>query len=219
MRFWPLCVLVLSAGSLDAEPQPQWPAEFSANFTSPATAKDTSGFWASSSEHRSEVLRFQDGTRDHLCSAYHNGTACTVLATGGWRYLIWPALNRCCRCCSDATGCGALRPDWLANLTGNIHYEGIVTVRAADDPARRCHKWAVIGLSARDPNYWLQAADGSGRPCEFDGYNYLRTPAERADDDYVLTLSTYVPRAPPSLFKPPPECDAAAMCGSPVCDT
>ena len=84
MRFLQPLLLAATAASLGFEPLPQWPLEFSANFTSPSSAKNTSGFWASSSEHRSEVLRFHDGTRDHLCSAYHNGTACTVLATGGW---------------------------------------------------------------------------------------------------------------------------------------
>ena len=61
-------------------PQPRWPLEFSTNFTSPPNHKNTSGFWASSSAQRSELLRFADGTRDHLCSAYHNATPCTILA-------------------------------------------------------------------------------------------------------------------------------------------
>ena len=59
MRFLQPLLLAATAASLGFEPLPQWPLEFSANFTSPSSAKNTSGFWASSSEHRSEVLRFQ----------------------------------------------------------------------------------------------------------------------------------------------------------------
>jgi hypothetical protein len=208
----------IATASLTATPQPVWPTEFTTNFSSPA--KRTSGVWAFSSSQASEIIVLGDGTRDHLCSGYHNDTACTQLINGGWRYLVWPQINACCRCCSSATGCGVLRNDWLSNTSGNLHYVGIVEVRATSSgSSRRCHKWNVVGLPPAHPNYWMQSV-ADGTPCEFDGYNYLRDPSEPADDQYIVVLSTYTPGAvDPSLFAVPHVCNGAAACGAPVCDT
>jgi hypothetical protein len=87
-----------------------------------------------------------DGTRDHLCSSYHNGTSCNMLTTGGWKWLIWPALQTCCKCCSYANGCGPLLPAWVGNSSGIVRYEGLVPV-TYHRTQMKCHKWRIPGLS------------------------------------------------------------------------
>jgi hypothetical protein len=198
---------------------PTWPATFSANFTSPPYpgGKGTSGFFAYDSAADAELKTFQDGTHDHLCSAYHNATPCTHLTVAGWYYLVFPERDACCKCCSFDEGCGPLRPNWLSNSTGNLQYLGLAAVVG---PAGRhmCDKWEVRGL-AHPPftNYYYAHASGPhrGLPCEIDGYNYLRSPDQRADDLYLFGTPSTV--APADSFRIPGRCAAAARCGTPVC--
>ena len=44
-------------------------------------------------------------------------------------------------------------------------------------------RFNAVGLGG-DPNYYYQDVD-TGLPCAIDGYNYLRSPTEPADDMYV----------------------------------
>jgi hypothetical protein len=58
------------------------------------------------------------------CMSIHprTDTPCTHLVVSGQRYLIFPELGECCRCCSSAGGCGILDPNWLdaAEYTGQV---------------------------------------------------------------------------------------------------
>jgi hypothetical protein len=49
-------------------------------------------------------------------------TPCTHLVVSGQRYIIFPELGECCKCCSNAGGCGILDPNWLdaAEYTGQV---------------------------------------------------------------------------------------------------
>jgi hypothetical protein len=67
--------------------------------------------------------------------------------TGGKRYLIFPELNSCCMCCTAEQGCGALRPDWLADA----QFVGTTTLRG-----RAAWQWAKKGLQT---NYYYSSAD------------------------------------------------------------
>lgn len=67
----------------------------------------------------------------------------------GARYLLWPELGECCRCCGDAGGCGPLRPDWTAGAV----YEG-----PADVGGRAALKWRIDGLQSN--YYYADARDG-----------------------------------------------------------
>jgi hypothetical protein len=58
------------------------------------------------------------------CMSIHprSDTPCTHLVVSGQRYLIFPELGECCKCCSSAGGCGILDPNWLdaAEYTGQV---------------------------------------------------------------------------------------------------
>lgn len=211
-----------------APPVPIWPDAFTAEYVSdwmethgtfsvsyggtslPPRPKVIGGVSAAS-----ERIDLADGSRDHLCSAFHNATPCTQLTTGGFRYLHFPAVGRCCRCCSyggesSAYPCGGpLSPQWLSNATGNLAYEGVEQVRGSP-----CHRWRLQGIG---DNFYYQFV-GSGLPCEIDGYNYLRTPEQRADNQYIFDERSIATAVPPSRFAVPDICRSAPFCGPPVCD-
>eukprot|EP00658_Telonema_sp_P-2_P065454 TRINITY_DN54687_c0_g1_i1.p1 TRINITY_DN54687_c0_g1~~TRINITY_DN54687_c0_g1_i1.p1 ORF type:complete len:226 (+),score=42.95 TRINITY_DN54687_c0_g1_i1:124-801(+) len=199
---------------------PHWPKTFQANWTS--HWKATEGLYATDTRPQgaqAELIVLEDGTRDHLCSARHNNTMCVQLTVSGFRYHYFPGLPEpdCCRCCSYAPSskyecAGPLSPSWLDNVTGNLEYLGVHNVSG-----RECAKWNSAGLGG-DPNFYYQDLK-DGEPCEVDGYNYLRTPAERSDDQYIFEKATYTNQVPPELFAVPPLCEKAAYCGPPVCSS
>ena len=197
---------------------PTFPSMFRSNFTS--NWKMTKGTYAlgkSTNGQAAEALYLEDGTHDHMCSHSHNSTACMQLTAFGARYHFFPELSPqdCCICCRYDRGgylCGGpVSPAWVSNSTGNLKYLGIANVLG-----RKCYKWNAVGLHG-DFNYYYQ--DLQGRPCEIDGYNYLRNPSERADDQYIFVPSTYSTAVPPELFDLPDVCKNPRPCGPPVCDT
>jgi len=195
-------------------PKPMWPRRFAAAFSSPPRGKNTTGAY-SLLYPEAERIALADGSRDHLCSALHPGTACTQLTTGGFRYLDFPRLGRCCKCCSYASGsyrCGGpLGPQWLDNATGNLVYMGV-----AATPHGQCDKWDAQGLRGHH-NYYYQFTD-RGTPCEVDGLNYLRTPSQPADDLYVFDPASYSTEVALSDFEVPSRCAGAGACRASVCD-
>ena len=209
---WPLGTI--QPGLMVSPPAAVWPTSFFAGFES--LSKNTSGLFMVNSS--AEMLMLMDGTRDHLCSAFHNNTACSMLTTDGWKYLIWPELGKCCKCCSYANGCGPLLPKWVTNQTGNTRYEGIenVTYNSTSFP---CHKWEVVGLSADWPNYYWMHTDGNinwpnsdGMPCATHGWN------SPADDDYIFDPNSTSATIPSSFFEKPAYCADDVFCGNEVCD-
>mmetsp|Transcript_36078 Transcript_36078/g.102136 ORF Transcript_36078/g.102136 Transcript_36078/m.102136 type:complete len:233 (-) Transcript_36078:116-814(-) len=218
-RSWRLVALTLLTlfvrGASAEAPLPTWPPVFTSKYTS--DWMQTHGtFWVSvpvDGSTASQRIDLADGTRDHLCSTFHNSTPCTQLTTEGFRYLYFPQVPDCCRCCSYATGpylCGGpLGPKWLSNATGNLSYKGVESVRG-----RRCDKWGIQGLSS---NYYFQFVD-SKLPCQIDSYNYLRTPEQRADNQYIFEPGTFADRIPVSTFSVPEMCVGSRFCGPPVCD-
>jgi subtilisin family serine protease len=140
-------------GSLVPAHPPRWPASFSANITEIRTAKgsgNTTGSWAYDAQRRGMRVDRDDGEYDQLCGSAGGAERCTVLATGGARYLIWPARSHCCVCCTDADGCGAETPGWLDNATyvGPDTFSGVAT-----------DKFEIQGYK---PNYWWQrVSDGA----------------------------------------------------------
>merc|ERR1719343_562524 len=156
-----------------------------------------------------------DGSRDHLCAHFHLDTPCTMLTTLGWKYLVFPELTSCCRCCSYKTGCGPLGTSWLSNATGNLKYRGVETVEG-----RACNHWTVQGLFVEPQflNHYWQFTD-TGLPCQIDSYNYLFNMSQRADNWYTFDYASVdVSEQDPSLFAPPPYCENAALCRGGVCD-
>mmetsp|Transcript_18156 Transcript_18156/g.34090 ORF Transcript_18156/g.34090 Transcript_18156/m.34090 type:complete len:224 (+) Transcript_18156:92-763(+) len=201
--------------TLAESPVPKWPAAFEAWYSS--DDKNTTGYYASDTRPGVGASRitFADGSRDHLCSVYHSNTSCEQLTVGGFRYLYFPKASDCCTCCTYARGsyqCGGpVGPKWVNNATGNLEYHGIEEILG-----RRCHKWNIRGMFGWHPNFYFQDVD-SGLPCGIDGYNYLRTPAEPADDQYLfkpgsVNLSVALPN-----FDVPALCAASRYCGGKVC--
>ena len=211
--------LLLGAAPLphtEDPPVPRFPPVFRSNFTS--RWKNTTGTYAlgrSADGRPAEAIVLRDGTRDHLCSQSHNGTACVQLTAHGARYHVFPELSPpdCCVCCRYDRGAypcgGPLSPEWVSNRTGNLVFMGVATVGG-----RACYKWNAVGLSG-DFNYYYQ--DLQGRPCEIDGYNYLRNPQEQADDQYIFVPSTFSVDVHPDMFTVPEACTRPRACGPPVC--
>ncbi|CAE7945067.1 unnamed protein product [Symbiodinium necroappetens] len=160
-------------------------------------------------------ITFADGSRDHLCSYYHTNTSCEQLTTGGFRYLYFPKVEDCCKCCTYTTGsyeCGGpVGPRWVSNATGNLVYLGQEQILS-----RACHKWGISGVFPGKLNYYFQEVE-TGLPCGIDGYNYLRSPAEPADDQYLFQPGSVNLAVPGSTFDVPPLCMSSRYCGGKVC--
>lgn len=209
--------------------QPLFPHTFQASYVSPVDAKNTSGVYALGTDKfgkAAQITTFEDGTRDHLCQFFFNATACVQLMTKGWRYMYWPKLQKCCKCCSFANGCGPLDPKWVQNQSGNIIYEGLSTVSYSASVKYRCHKWNAVGLEG-DPNYYYQHLDQAaprghgtvpGPPCEIDGLNYLHTPQQKADDQYIFDKASISTANAVELFEVPSYCADDSYCGTNACD-
>ncbi|CAK9068959.1 unnamed protein product [Durusdinium trenchii] len=206
LSLWPLAT---------ATPQATWPSAFEAWYAS--DAKHTTGHYATDSHVGASRIVLRDGTGDHLCSAFHNATACEQLTVAGFRYLYFPNAGDCCKCCTYTTGtyeCGGpVGPQWVKNLTGNLRYVG-----RSEILGRSCHKWSIVGLDPEHLNYYFQDVQ-TGLPCGIDGYNYLRTPAEPADDQYLFEADSLNLTVPTSHFDVPERCQDARYCGGEVCAT
>jgi hypothetical protein len=123
-----------------------------------------------------------------------------------------------CRCCSYSGGsyeCGGpLSPKWVNNSTGNLVYVGREDVRGA-----LCHKWNVQGLGEPPhDNFYFQSVE-TGLPCAVDAENYLRTPDQKADDQYIFNPSSFSTKVPLDMFRVPAVCHNSEYCGPPVCSS
>mmetsp|Transcript_46415 Transcript_46415/g.110585 ORF Transcript_46415/g.110585 Transcript_46415/m.110585 type:complete len:236 (-) Transcript_46415:72-779(-) len=216
-----LCICILWHAALATSRLPHWPGTFMASFWSPGKrTKGVLAFGQDSAGHAAEVIDLLDGSHDHLCSRFHNNTPCLILTADEWKWLAWPELKKCCKCCSFGNGCGPLASTWLTNSSGNIFYEGKSTV-VTPSGGLLCHKWKVIGLDPEHPNYYFEHTGENGTegmPCEIDGYNYLFAPAQRADDQYIFDPRTYWPSPDSQVFQVPSFCAADSYCEGQVCD-
>lgn len=60
-----------------------------------------------------------NGKGDRYCGTVKSDDSpCTHLVVGGERYLVWPSLSYCCKCCDDAQGCGVVTPTWMVDSGG-----------------------------------------------------------------------------------------------------
>mmetsp|Transcript_27962 Transcript_27962/g.64534 ORF Transcript_27962/g.64534 Transcript_27962/m.64534 type:complete len:239 (+) Transcript_27962:55-771(+) len=217
-----LLLIVCQLGAAQASSRlPQWPGHFFSAYWSPG--KRTIGVFANGLDKSgvsAELVTLEDGSSDHLCSTYHNNTRCTILTADKWKWLVWPDLADCCKCCPISKGCGPLASGWLNNASGNIFYAGITGVDSALGTFQ-CHKWMVQGLDPENPNYYYEhtgANASEGTPCEIDGYNYLYVPSQRADDQYIFDPSSYSTQPAPTLFDMPDYCKESSFCEGRVCD-
>eukprot|EP00878_Enallax_costatus_P022615 GHUV01024008.1.p1 GENE.GHUV01024008.1~~GHUV01024008.1.p1 ORF type:complete len:179 (+),score=32.87 GHUV01024008.1:112-648(+) len=110
-----------TAGPLTDDPRPVWHRNFVTEFNETTKIAfwswHTNGKLTYSVDQLAQRVDRDNGRGDRYCMSIHpfTDTPCTHLVVGGQRYLIFPELRECCRCCDDAGGCGILSPDWLAN--------------------------------------------------------------------------------------------------------
>jgi len=204
-----------SAGPKDSAgiPEPKWPPSWSAEFVS--EWKRTTGTYSVlfEGDFAAEKIVLVDGSRDHLCASFQDNTSCVQLTTEGFRFLFWPEIEKCCKCCTYNVGkgkypCGGpLGPQWLSSKTD---YFGIEMVRG-----HPCHKWKIDGVVPNHSNFYFQFPDGL--PCAIDGYNYLRDPSERADDQYIFDRQSFNFTSDRNRFAIPQVCHKSTYCGGPVC--
>jgi len=190
-----LITLVASA------PAPVWPRQFLFNFTETYTSHASvalPGFMALDLDYQggSESFYRSDGYYDHICSPslpnYHG--PCWQIATGGFRYILHPEVGQCCKCCNDASGCGALIEAWVDNAV----YAGQKTVNGVV-----CDHWTITGFEA---NNLMQSADGKQTMCLLDN---------SGSDIFTTVPGSYILGKPPaSFFAVPSNC--TKPCGTSV---
>ena len=151
------------------------------------------------------------GLGDRYCATARllSREPCTHLVPGdGWRYLHFrlrgppgrdgQPKRACCRCCSVAAGCGALRPDWLKGAT----FEG---VRSLGDNVT-AFAWAKDGLQR---NTYLEGAPGTP-------YAGIPLALDQVPNDRMDFLPVTYRREPPSeaAWSAPGECgEGVKSCG------
>ena len=99
--------------------------------------------WGEDGKHSYRVDR-KNGKDDRYCGInglykFKNKVCQMFVDEQGDRYLNYPEDNYCCFCCSQAKGCGVLRPNWLDNATflGEVDYQG-----------QKAYKWDKPGLQS-----------------------------------------------------------------------
>lgn len=199
-------------------PKP-WPKAFSSPFLSPPYAKNTTGNY-SLVDGLASRIDFQDGYRDRLCSSMYNHTPCTQLTVSGFRYLDFPELGKCCKCCAYGSGsypcAGPIAGDYfLTNTTGDLVYVGQAKYRNLT-----CDGWNHWGVAPWGNYYWSLAEEGDprfGMPIVIDNANYLATEHQRADDMYVFDPDVFTTSVDNLLFEVPTRCRESPYCGTHVC--
>ncbi|KAG1671636.1 hypothetical protein FOA52_006867 [Chlamydomonas sp. UWO 241] len=175
---WPLLPLLMALGlvatnALDirpaghlleaSHPSPAWPPLFSVEFTESSIilfTRETNGTWFYDAKSGVEVMMRDDGRGDRFCGSIHSvdATLCVNIVTEGYRYIIFPDLDECCRCCSFEAGCGVIPGDWLSGddvkFMGTEEKNGLST-----------NKWAKEGLK---PVYYWATDDDAQTPVEID---------------------------------------------------
>ncbi|KAG1663607.1 hypothetical protein FOA52_009706 [Chlamydomonas sp. UWO 241] len=152
---------IRSAVRLD--PSPSWPLLFSSDFNESSIilfTRATNGTWWYDAESGVEVVTRADGRGDRFCGSIHSldPTPCTNIVTGGYRYIVFPELNECCRCCSIEAGCGVTSHNWLAG--SDVKYLGTEKKNGLST-----NKWVKQGLK---PLYYWATADDTQTPVEID---------------------------------------------------
>ena len=182
------CLNLLLGSAMSADPQPNWPSSFFANFTHEdfpkAGTSNGTGYYAldlgyDNGKGAQAIFR-SDGTST-ICGKFHANTPCTQLAVGGQRYLVFPELGECCTCCSWKQGCGPILPQW----TKNARYEGRQTIDGTV-----CDAFSIRGLQV---DHLMQTTDGE-KLCELDNGGV---------DHMFFDLGTFTNTVDPALFALP----------------
>ena len=195
----------LAPDEQQAPPTPLvWPTKFIANGTETFPSSNASGLGFSFAYDLSYVDPLTEikgaqrifrnaGTLDNQCQAVRPGAACTQLAVGGQRYLLFS--DYCCRCCSWEHGCGPLSATWTEGAT----FRGTRVV--AGEKCDVYHIAAVEPVGNKTDS--LSVHVGDGRLCELDTHS--------GEEQFIFDPSTYKTAIPAGLFARPDGCDT--WCG------
>jgi hypothetical protein len=146
---------------------PTWTAPFNQTITLVTLQYHNEVAWyydSTSQPVGTSLYEHSRGQNDEWCTMVrpNSDEPCSLLAAAdGWRYVIFPETQSCCRACNVSDYCGIVRPDWLQT---NATYQGPQTIDGAT-----CYGWMKQG---GEQNYWYATA--SGQPClYFEGYPVL----------------------------------------------
>ena len=181
-------------------PVAHWPETFFANFceslNSSTHDENFTAYYALDLSYQgkngnvgaSAVYRSDGKTALKICEAFHPNTACIQLAVSGHRYLVFPDIEKCCRCCSWEHGCGPLMQNWTAPAV----YMGRRNVSGLS-----CDKFSIAGEVEKE-NYLAQTTDGK-QLCELDNGGL---------DQMYFNQTTWLNHVNPRLFDLPAECES-----------
>ena len=68
-------------------------------------------------------------------------------ATAG-RWLYYPVISFCCFCCTSASGCGVVKPDWVVAVNGT--YLGRAAYKSPYQTVPAVDSWKAQGNSVRE---------------------------------------------------------------------
>ena len=174
-------------------PAAAWPRAFEQAFTERNLLlfKTKGRLWYDY-EKRAERVDRDSGLGDRYCGTARplRRTPCQHIVTGGVRYLNFPKDGVCCKCCTDAGGCGILNADWLDAAT----FRGEDTVRIDRGHSVKALKFEVDGLQS---NFFWQ------RPNSDTPVRLLQSP----NDDMLFSQDDFA-RGPvdDKVFELPPGC-------------
>ena len=120
-------LLVILVTALAQTPSsPMWNNVWQMNFTETTTnaaygVNEVEGTWYYNASLNISRMDRTSARYDNFCGGNDwfrfFDTPCTHLVNNGIRYIVYPELQICCNCCSDADGCGILMPTWLQGAT------------------------------------------------------------------------------------------------------
>lgn len=177
------------ASSITKTPQPwapEWTADFTETMYLPALGvmQSDGKWWYSFAQKRFRVDR-DDGRNDRYCGSVYKleNTRCSQIVRDGKRYLHFPQKKFCCKCCTDAQGCGVVDPEFVES--------GEFSETTTDKNGRSVDKYLIKGMQ----NNWYSETTGDhSHPAEFyqDPLSDMvwRNYSPKAIDETVFDLPT-----------------------------
>eukprot|EP01012_Entosiphon_sulcatum_P009259 TRINITY_DN1515_c0_g1_i8.p2 TRINITY_DN1515_c0_g1~~TRINITY_DN1515_c0_g1_i8.p2 ORF type:complete len:253 (-),score=25.47 TRINITY_DN1515_c0_g1_i8:333-986(-) len=183
-------------------PEPTWPTPFFSEFEEVTVRGNTTGWYAidlQQGDGGSQAVYRADGHADNICGLVKPAShePCVQLATGAYRYLVWPQSNECCICCDRSAGCGPLSPGWVSNAT----FEGVETIRE-----HSCNAWSVGPGPLGRPDLIMQTQDSEAKVCFI---------SDSLSDNITFHLETWTGTVDPKYFRLPSNCNT--RCGKAPC--
>ena len=165
--FKTLCIVLLIAVSVhsaeivssgDHTSATTWANTWQAGFTEKTSALfslTTKGNWWFDYTNKKFRVDRENGKLDRYCGSIYklSNTKCNQVVREGKRYMYFPDKKFCCMCCTDAQGCGVIKPEFVKLGVAN----------GRDDQEKtEAYKYLIQG---NQPNYYWESADN--KPLRF----------------------------------------------------